>query len=68
MFFHHQKNNMKNKILTILLVGVGNFGEKHLETLQILEKKKKLSLAGAVVATTKTQKRIAQKYNIPVWT
>ena len=68
MFFHHQKNNMKNKIPTILLVGVGRFGERHLETLKMLENKKKLSIAGAVVATTKTQKRIAQKYNIPVWT
>lgn len=59
---------MKNKIPTILLVGAGRFGERHLETLKMLENKKKLSIAGAVVATTKTQKRIAQKYNIPVWT
>ena len=58
MFFHHVYNNMKNKIPTILLIGVGNFGERHLETLKMLENKKKLSIAGAVVATTKTQKEL----------
>lgn len=59
---------MKNKIPAILLIGVGRFGEKHLETLKILEKKGRLSIVGAVVGTTKTQKEIAQKYHIPVWT
>lgn len=59
---------MRNKTPKILLVGAGHFGKKHLETLKLLEKKGRLSIAGAVVATTKTQKEIAQKYSIPVWT
>ena len=59
---------MKNKIPTILLIGAGRFGKKHLETLETLEKKKKLSIAGIVVATTKTQKEIKRQYHIPVWT
>jgi len=68
MFSYRLKNTMKNKIPTILLVGAGRFGKKHLETLQILEKKKKLSIAGVVVDTTKTQKEIEREYHIPVWT
>jgi predicted dehydrogenase len=59
---------MKNKTPSILLIGVGRFGVKHLETLQMLAKKGKLSLVGAVVATTKTQKTVMKKYGIPVWT
>jgi len=58
----------KVHIPKILLIGAGRFGEKHLQTLQTLEKKGKLSIVGAVVNSTKTQKKIEKKYNIKVWT
>lgn len=59
---------MESKIPSILLIGVGRFGEKHLQTLQNLEKQGVLRIAGAVVTTEATQKRIEEKYSIQVWT
>lgn len=58
---------MKNKIPTILLIGVGRFGERHLQTLQILEKRGVLKVAGAVVRTEVTKNKIEKTYGIPVW-
>lgn len=56
------------KIPRILLVGVGRFGIKHLDTLLALEQKGYLTLVGVVVATTRSQRIIERKYNIKVWT
>lgn len=62
------KKTFRKTIPKILLVGAGRFGEKHLQKLKILEKNKEISILGAVVLSSKTQKRIAEKYNITVWT
>jgi D-amino-acid oxidase len=64
--------NMSSKkgkrIPTILLIGVGRFGEKHLNTLLALQKRGVISVKGAVVTTAKSQKMVAKKYGINVWT
>jgi len=58
----------KRKIPSILLIGVGRFGEKHLQTLLATEKKGLITLVGAVVASETSKKKIEKKYGITVWT
>ncbi|MFZ2621005.1 MAG: FAD-dependent oxidoreductase [Minisyncoccia bacterium] len=58
----------KNKRPSILLIGAGRFGEKHLETLLSLEKKGVISVFGVVVKSQESQKNITKKYNVKVWT
>lgn len=52
----------------ILLIGVGKFGEKHLDTLLTLEKKGLLELAGVVVKTKKSESRLNKSHDFPVYT
>ncbi len=52
----------------ILLVGVGNFGKRHLKVWQKLEKNNKVIIFGVVTATEESKKIIKEKYNIPVYT
>ncbi|MDP2696281.1 MAG: FAD-dependent oxidoreductase [bacterium] len=61
----------KSKIKTrprVLQIGVGRFGRHHLRVWQQLDKAKKIELVGAVVASKKSQRAVAQKYNVPVFT
>lgn len=59
---------IKNNIPNILLIGAGRFGEKHLQTLQTLEKKGILRITGVFVSTEETKNRIEKKYDVSVWT
>src|SRR3989344_1520032 len=58
----------KEYIPKILLIGVGDFGKKHLKVLQKLEKNGKVIISGAITSTEESKKNIKEKYGIPVYT
>lgn len=58
---------MSSKKPRILLIGAGAFGTKHLDTLLELEQKGELVLAGIVVKTAESQRKLQAVYKTPVY-
>ena len=58
---------MNPKKPRILLIGAGAFGLKHLETLRYLERQGILALAGVVVRTKRSQRRLRKERAFPVY-
>ena len=59
---------LPNSLPRILLIGAGQFGKNHLRVLCDLEREGLCEIAGVVVRTKKSQKEIARKYRLPVFT
>ncbi|OGG51458.1 hypothetical protein A2704_04640 [Candidatus Kaiserbacteria bacterium RIFCSPHIGHO2_01_FULL_54_36b] len=57
-----------NKVPRIMLVGVGRFGRHHLRVLKMLADQGQIILEGAVVKTPEKQARIANEFQVPVFT
>jgi predicted dehydrogenase len=55
------------KVPVVLLVGLGRFGQKHLTSLKILEKRGLLQILGAVVTSNKSRDVLKNKFNIEIW-